>query len=179
MTSSFQHSHPGHHLHVEMASADENDPLFAWKERRRHPAFNKKRLMAVMAFGVVLVVAAVIMGGSSSPALLEADSMPDSSNPEGQYDWKKCKESNDPDCWKKEGERVGGFWKDFRMKMKGWWANLFGKKDETTATEAPVKETPTEAPKAVEETPTEVPKAAKKHKEPKATEPAVAEEPKS
>lgn len=42
-------------------------------------------------------------------------------NGEGRYDWQKCKASNDPNCWKNEGERVGGYWENFGQRMKSYW----------------------------------------------------------
>lgn len=124
--------------------------------------------MAAVALAVMLVLAASVMSNDSPNAsLLEADSMPDPSDKQGQYDWKKCKESGDPNCWKEEGERVGNWWHNFGQRMKSHWANLFGKKDnvaEETTTENAAVET-TEEPKA------------KKHK--KAAETSTVEEPKS
>jgi hypothetical protein len=84
-------------------------------------------------------------------------------NGEGRYDWQKCKQSNDPDCWKNEGTRVGSYWQDFGLRMKTFWTNfrqrmheMFTGKDESTAAE----ETTTKPP---EETITNPPK--KKHHE--------------
>ena len=151
--TSYQHSLPGQQLNIEMASADENDPLYSNEQPR--PAFHtKRRLMAVMAFGIVMLFATMTLnshGNAPTTALLEADSMPDANNPEGQYDWKKCKESNDPDCWKKEGERVGGFWHNFGLKWKAFWGSLFGKKTKSTdqaPVEAPTEETTTKKHKS-------------------------------
>jgi hypothetical protein len=45
-------------------------------------------------------------------------------NGEGRYDWQKCKASNDPDCWKNEGERVGSYWENFGQRMKTFWMNF-------------------------------------------------------
>jgi hypothetical protein len=45
-------------------------------------------------------------------------------NGEGRYDWQKCKASNDPDCWKNEGERVGSYWHNFGLSVKTFWINL-------------------------------------------------------
>jgi len=45
-------------------------------------------------------------------------------NGEGRYDWQKCKESNDPDCWKNEGERVDSYWHNFGLRMKTFWMNF-------------------------------------------------------
>lgn len=170
--NSYQHSDPGRHLHVDV-TPEENDSLHY---NRRHSM--KKRLMAVMVLGVVLVFAAVNMNDTTSTTLVEADSMPDYNNPEGQYDWKKCKESNDPDCWKKEGERVGGFWKNFGHRMKSWWKNLFGGNKEDATEEKTAEEAPKEKKKTSKKEPkvAEEPAAAK---EPKVVEPAPAKEPKA
>ena len=43
---------------------------------------------------------------------------------EGRYDWQKCKDSSDSDCWKQEGERVHSYWKDFGTKMKNAWKSF-------------------------------------------------------
>ena len=45
-------------------------------------------------------------------------------NGEGRYDWQKCKASNDPDCWKNEGERVGSYWENFGQRMKAFWTSF-------------------------------------------------------
>lgn len=37
----------------------------------------------------------------------------DSDSNEGRYDWQKCKNSSDPDCWSEEATRVSDYWKHF------------------------------------------------------------------
>ena len=49
---------------------------------------------------------------------------------EAPYNWQKCKDSNDTDCWKQEGERVHTVWKNFGQKMKTYWTN-FGQRMRT------------------------------------------------
>ena len=57
-------------------------------------------------------------GSITDPA---ADQPQPDYNGEGRYNWQKCKDSNDPNCWKNEGERVGGYWKNFGQRMKMYW----------------------------------------------------------
>jgi hypothetical protein len=45
---------------------------------------------------------------------------------QGTYDWQKCKESKDPDCWKNEGKRVDSYWTSFGKTMHDYWKG-FGK----------------------------------------------------
>jgi hypothetical protein len=63
-------------------------------------------------------------------------------NGEGRYDWQKCEQSDDQDCWKNEGTRVGSYWQNFGLRMKTFWTNfgqrmhgLFAGKDKSTTTE--------------------------------------------
>jgi hypothetical protein len=175
--SSYQHSFPGQHLNVDLASADENDPLYS-SESRRPATWKNKRVVAITILGVLLMAfVALVSPSHQATALMESDASgpPDYNSKEGQYDWQKCKESNDPDCWKKEGERVGHWWEGFGQKMKSWWSNLFGGggkgKSEKTTTST------TEEPAAVEEKTTKPKK--KKTEEVPAPEPAAAKEPKS
>jgi hypothetical protein len=139
--TSYQHSHPGN-LQIDLASADENDPLYASSTTGSRRLSKSMRLVAILVLGLAAIL---VLAGMNNP---EADSqmtllqssdkdtsgMPDYNSKEGQYDWQKCKESNDPDCWKNEGKRVGGFWKNFGQRMKSFWQNLFGKKEEDTTT---------------------------------------------
>jgi hypothetical protein len=82
-------------------------------------------------------------------------------NGEGRYDWQKCKTSNDPDCWKNEGERVGGYWHNFGLRMKTFWMNFrTAIKDFFTGSKGASN---TDASPAVEEE-TSVKKSKKKHK---------------
>lgn len=196
MTSSYQHSVPGQH-DLDLASADENDPLFANQvTNQRHYIAKNKRLVGVLILGVVMVLALVNSGSNtpSSTSLLQSDSMPDYNDKQGQYDWQKCKESNDPDCWKNEGKRVGNWWSNFGQRMKAWWSGLFGKKESGEEPTAAPKEKakkskpkPTEAPPPPPPPPPKEPKApppppateAPPPKEPKPTVDAVEEKPKS
>jgi len=96
--------------------------------------------------------------------------MPDWNDEKGRYDWQKCKDSKDPNCWKEEGERVHGFWSDFNNRMKNWWHGLFGgggdaaakekddsgKDDSSTETETVVDEPESTGPESpAEESPAE------------------------
>lgn len=45
---------------------------------------------------------------------------------QGTYDWQKCKESKDPNCWKTEGKRVDSYWTGFGKAMHNYWKG-FGK----------------------------------------------------
>ena len=113
----------------------------------------KKLAIAVMLLGVLVVSALAAMTAPAepetaallgSPLAVEGKSHTSGKtakpegppNPEdapqpdldkGRYDWQKCKESDDPDCWKKEGDRVDSYWHDFRQKMKTFWSN-FGRR---------------------------------------------------
>lgn len=96
MTSSYQHSHPGHQLDVDIASADENDPLYS-SGIRRPVAWKNRRVLAVTALGLACLTAFVTLVShvthSITPAfLIEGDAVgpPDYTSKEGQYDWQKC-----------------------------------------------------------------------------------------
>jgi hypothetical protein len=39
----------------------------------------------------------------------------------GEYDWQKCVGTVGPDCWAKEGQRVGSYWHDFGEDTKTYW----------------------------------------------------------
>lgn len=60
-------------------------------------------------------------GGSYDITDPAADQPQPDYNGEGRYNWQKCKDSDDPNCWKNEGERVGGYWKNFGQRMKTYW----------------------------------------------------------
>ena len=45
-------------------------------------------------------------------------------NGEGKYDWQKCQDSSDPDCWKNEGERVGSYWDNFGQRTGAYWTSF-------------------------------------------------------
>ena len=80
---------------------------------------------------------------ASGKAPVDTSDMPQPDyNGEGRYDWQKCKDSNDPDCWKNEGERVGGYWHNFGQRTKTFWMNFrkrihnfFGGKNKDEATD--------------------------------------------
>ena len=149
--NSYQHSYP--HVDTTWADDDESPPP------RRRPSW-KLKLAVVMVLGVLFVAALAAFDRSDSipeqPLLMKATKTKEPEQPstqpmeperpqstsEGDYDWKKCKESSDPNCWKNEGERVGGYWQNFGQKMKAWgqamhsfWANLFKKKEQTATSE--------------------------------------------
>lgn len=158
--TSYQHSHPGN-LQIDWASADENDPLYAnstiTASSRR--LSKRTRLVAIMVLGLAAVLVLAGMHNSSpisdsQMTLVQSsdnEKMPNYNSKEGQYDWQKCKESNDPDCWKNEGKRVGGFWKNFRQRMKSFWKNLFGKKETENTTTMDTTTTATEKVKKTKE----------------------------
>ncbi|CAB9502476.1 expressed unknown protein [Seminavis robusta] len=50
--------------------------------------------------------------------------VPDWNDEKGRYNWQKCLESDDPDCWEDEGDRVHNFWQDFGLRMKTYWQNF-------------------------------------------------------
>mmetsp|Transcript_25078 Transcript_25078/g.57617 ORF Transcript_25078/g.57617 Transcript_25078/m.57617 type:complete len:159 (-) Transcript_25078:118-594(-) len=63
--------------------------------------------------------------GSQPPSFDASNNAPQPDyNGEGHYDWQKCQQSNDPDCWKQEGERVHSYWKDFGHRMKTFWKSF-------------------------------------------------------
>lgn len=65
------------------------------------------------------------LADAASPSDMQQQQQPEADyNGEGRYDWQKCKASNDPDCWKNEGERVGGYWHNFGLRMQTFWKNF-------------------------------------------------------
>mmetsp|Transcript_21311 Transcript_21311/g.43776 ORF Transcript_21311/g.43776 Transcript_21311/m.43776 type:complete len:165 (-) Transcript_21311:2166-2660(-) len=68
--------------------------------------------------------ATTIPGDEGGPPNPEDAPKPDLDKGAGGYDWQKCKDSDDPDCWKNEGERVHSYWHDFGQKMKSFWSNF-------------------------------------------------------
>mmetsp|Transcript_21309 Transcript_21309/g.43767 ORF Transcript_21309/g.43767 Transcript_21309/m.43767 type:complete len:162 (-) Transcript_21309:541-1026(-) len=64
-------------------------------------------------------------GGSPNPE--DAPQPPQPDLDKGRYDWQKCMDSDDPDCWENEGERVHSYWHDFRKKVKAFW-KTFGRR---------------------------------------------------
>jgi hypothetical protein len=91
--SSYQHSFPGQHLNVDLASADENDPLYS-SESRRPATWKNKRVVAITILGVLLMAfVALVSPSHQATALMESDASgpPDYNSKEGQYDWQKCK----------------------------------------------------------------------------------------
>ena len=143
MIGSYQNSAPGqlHDNGVESGAATENQTFHAATSRQRF--FRSVVLVATvfllaMAFmGSPINESGAIRGSSQQVSLLqsaEASAHPpktkDMPKPdydgEGRYDWQKCKASNDPDCWKNEGDRVGSYWSNFRLRMKTFWMNFRG-----------------------------------------------------
>jgi len=159
---SYQHSRPA------VLNVSDDEPLH--HEGLHHHRSLPWKTAVMLACIFVGMLAVLNSNNSTSTSYLAANMSDGPPKPEtfdyekikeqgGEYDWKKCKESSDPDCWKKEGERVGGFWSNFGSKMKSYWANLFGHKekvaeadtstkplDDSAATAAPALPTETEAP---------------------------------
>lgn len=141
-SSSYQNSIPGQ---LSATVSAETEPT-TWgviddHENLRSKSGRMGRFVLTMAVALLLFVAymgllpengAALRGSSSNSeaALLPlADAAPADMpqpdyNGEGRYDWQKCKASNDPDCWKNEGERVGGYWHNFGLRMQTFWSNF-------------------------------------------------------
>ena len=200
MTSSYQHSYPGL-LNITTAGDISDANLFyeTWEQGRRNRRYNSLLLVGAM---MVLSYLALTSGGASSsttstnmrgsPTAMELlSSFHTSSSPEdaptpdysgeGRYDWQKCKDSKDPDCWKDEGVRVHSYWRDFWQGFREKMHNLFsGKKQEDEPEEVteedaePAEPEPDAEPDAE---PAEEEKSTSKHsKHDKEEEPAEEEE---
>lgn len=95
MTSSYQHSRPGRQLDVDIASADENDPLYSGRVNRPE-VWKNKRVLAATTLGVALMAIVTLVAHvthTTTPAfLIEGDATypPDYTNKKGQYNWQKC-----------------------------------------------------------------------------------------
>jgi hypothetical protein len=138
MTNSYQNSVPG-----EISSNRASAELANW-ESIHHRSKRIGRVMLTVGVALLLFVVyvgsfrgitATTLRGGDQVAMLQMSvvgtdnsdykNMPEPDyNGEGRYDWQKCQASNDPDCWKKEGERVGGYWHNFGLRMKTFWQNF-------------------------------------------------------
>lgn len=131
---SYQHTYADPiqvHLH-----ADEETTLVEGGRRPRSTLALKLGAAVMLAIFLLAVVtssggegagslrAAGMVAKADGPAKPEYDYKKDLSSKEGEYDWQKCKESTDPDCWKNEGKRVGSFWKSFGEKMHSFWESM-------------------------------------------------------
>jgi hypothetical protein len=156
MTTSYQNSYPGQ---LNISAAEDAEETVDYEYQYQQKRARRQQLLVVAT--LLLVTYLAVGGGTASsglrmnPTALRQDigdvPKPDY-NGEGRYDWQKCKESKDPDCWKEEGKRVGSYWESFRDRIKGFFQRLFGKKtvEETEAPapepEAPEPEAPAEEP---------------------------------
>jgi len=115
-SSSYQHSRPA------VWNLEDTTPVVVERSHARRPLISWK--MAVL-LGCLFVGALGVLnqGSETPPSYLMAANLAESAK-EGEYDWQKCKDSDDPDCWKKEGERVGGYWENFGKKMRSFWSGF-------------------------------------------------------
>ncbi|KAG7360150.1 hypothetical protein IV203_035249 [Nitzschia inconspicua] len=143
MTSSYQNSVPGE-LTASVSAVTEPGTTTAWTpiEGHENGRMGGRTSRFLLAMGVTLFLFVVYTGllphnvsslRGSEVSLLQQPPLADAApadmpepdyNGEGRYDWQKCKASNDPDCWKNEGDRVGGYWHNFGLRMMSFWENF-------------------------------------------------------
>jgi len=151
---SYQHSRP-----AVLNVSDDEPLLHEGLHHHRSLPWKTAVLLACIFVGMVAVLNS--NSSSTSSSYLTANMSEGPPKPEtfdyekikeqgGEYDWKKCQGSSDPDCWKKEGERVGGFWSNFGSKMRSYWsdfgqrtrdywANLFAHKEKVADADTSTK----------------------------------------
>jgi hypothetical protein len=144
MTNSYQNSVPGQ-ISSERTAVQLAEPT-SWETIQDQGDHSKRigRLMLTVGVALLLFVvwvgsfhgtaATTLRGGDEVAVLQRYDASLDNIdnknmpqpdyNGEGRYDWQKCQDSSDPECWKKEGERVGGYWHNFGLRMKTFWQNF-------------------------------------------------------
>ena len=121
----------GYILFVVMASMTQPSPL--------SNSSSPNRLSSIRTFSVTEMVNIVVQGKSSTTTTNDEgddDDDEDWTQPQNKqereeqtkadnrYDWQKCKQASDPNCWEEEGERVRAFWENSGTKIKTFWSNF-------------------------------------------------------
>lgn len=130
MQNSYQHSLPTT-VTIDTSPVDDNFQS-SHHHRRRLSTFSwKLALILGSTIGVLVVLFHGTNHTSYTYLTAEVDGGPPKETTEGEYKWKKCMNSEYPDCWKKEDKRAGNYWENFHSQIKSSW-NSFEDQMEST-----------------------------------------------